>query len=43
MSSSNSVGVKSDIVEMLKVGEETAVIRSFVDKLDGGSKSRRTE
>jgi len=43
VSSSNSVGVKSDMVEMLNVGEEGAGIRSLKGASDGGSASRKTE
>ena len=44
MSSSNSVGIRSDIVEMLDVGEEeVVVIWSLMDVSEGGSASRRTE
>ena len=36
-------GVKSDMVEMLKVGEEVAVIWSLKGASEGGSAPRRTE
>ena len=37
MSSPNSVGVKSDILEMLSVGEEIVAIRSSVNRLEEDS------
>ena len=37
MSSPNSVGVKSDILEMLSVGDEIVAIRSSVNRLEEDS------